>query len=141
MKKNVLCITSIFIMIFSLIGCAKKADYNNVSNYSDETLSSLLTSMNELNYDKFSSYLSTDMKNSYDLSTFQSETTNIIDKIGTFESLTYYDGEEKNGYISLIYDAKYSNSTDTISISITFKKDDKEHKVYQLYFDSTIINN
>lgn len=123
------------------MGCAKKANYNDISNYSDETLTSLLTSMNELNYDKFSSYLSYDMKESYSLSTFQSETTNIVDKIGTFESLSYYDGEERNGYISLIYDAKYSNSPDTVTISITFKKDDENHKVYQLYFDSEITGN
>ncbi|MBD7913129.1 MULTISPECIES: DUF3887 domain-containing protein [Clostridium] len=141
MKKSLLYFITIFTVIFVLTGCVNKVDYNSVSNYSDETLTSALTSMNELDYDKFSSYLSDDLKESYNLATFQSETTNIMNKIGTFESLTYYDGEERNGYISLIYDAKYSNSQDTVSISITFKKDDKEHKIYQLYFDSAIINN
>ncbi|MDS0526051.1 DUF3887 domain-containing protein [Clostridium sp. SHJSY1] len=140
MKKFLLCF--IFIIItFSFIGCTSKVDYNSVNSYSDETLTSVLTAMNQLDYDKFSSYLSSEMQTSYSLSNFQSETTNIMNKIGSFESLSYFYGEERNGYISLIYDVKYSNSENTVPISITFKKDDNEHKIYQLYFDSTIIDN
>lgn len=136
MNKKFLFLTSIFLLFFSLTGCSKTVNYDDVKDYSDPIVNSILTSINNLDYDTFSSYLDEELKKYYSLSTFQSETANIINNEGMFEYANFYAGEDRNNYISLIYDVKFSNKDATTPISITFKKDDTQHKVQQLYFDS-----
>ncbi|MDD6794017.1 MAG: DUF3887 domain-containing protein [Clostridiaceae bacterium] len=135
MKKTVLNILLFLTLIFSLTGCTSSVEYDSVKNYADNITSEVLTSINNLDYDSFSSYLSDEMKASYDLGTFQKETIQIGNDFGSFKSLSFYGGQEKSGYVNLIYDVVYSNCDD-VRISISFKKDDSEHKVYQLYFAS-----
>lgn len=134
MKKlsSILCT---ILISFSLFGCASKLDYSEVNSYSDNITSILLNSINQLDYDTFSSYLSDDMKDSYTLGTFQKEGSEILRELGSFESLSFYAGEKRNGYIYIIYDVSYSHSENPVSISITFKENDDSHKVYALYFD------
>ncbi len=141
MKKNFLLLLCSFILLITLISCAKTVAYDEVQDYSDSIVNSLLLSINNLDYDTFSTFLCDDMKESYTLSTFQKESINIINNAGMFECAKFYAGEDRNGYISLIYDVKFSNKEETTPISITFKKDDSEHKVQQLYFDSDLSNN
>lgn len=138
MKKKFLLLFTVLLLSLILGSCTKTVSYDDVKDYSDSIVNSLLTSINNLDYDTFSSYLSEDMKESYTLSSFQSETSKIINNSGNFESAEFYAGEDRNGYISLIYDVKFSNMENTTPISITFKKNDKEHKVQQLYFDSNL---
>ncbi|MCR4943737.1 MAG: DUF3887 domain-containing protein [Clostridium sp.] len=141
MRKRILFLLTALSMIFIFSGCAKSVQYDAVKDYADPIVNSMLTSINNLDYNAFSSYLSDDMKNSLSLAEFQKETAEILSNAGTFKSATFYAGEDKNGYVSLIYDVSFSNLTDTTPISITFKKDDNEHKVEQFYFDSSLINN
>lgn len=134
MKKISIILCSLLIS-FSLVSCASKLDYSEVNNYSDNITENLLSSINELSYDNFSSYLSDDMKESYTLGIFQKESSEILKNFGAFESLNFYAGEKKNGYINIIYDVSYSNLDKPVSVSITFKENDNSHKVYALYFD------
>ena len=77
MKKTVLNILLFLTLIFSLTGCTSSVEYDSVKNYADNITSEVLTSINNLDYDSFSSYLSDEMKASYDLGTFQKETIQI----------------------------------------------------------------
>jgi len=140
MRKQIFsCI--LILMTFSLFtGCSKEIDYSQVSNYADTVTTSLLTSMNELDYNKFSSNLDDEMKTSYDLALFQKETNEISSSLGTFQSLSFYYGEKHGDYLYLIYNVTYSNSQKDINISIAFKEDDETHKVYEFYFDSSDIS-
>lgn len=138
MKRKFLLLLTNVLLLFILAGCAKAVNYNNVKDYADPIVNSILTSINNLDYNTFSSYLSDDMKESYTLSAFQSETANIINNEGTFESAEFYAGEERGNYIYLIYDVKFSSNDETTPISITFEKNDEEHKVQQFYFDSNL---
>lgn len=135
MNKKLLRIIISITLIFSLAGCTKDIKYADIKDFADNVTSEVLTSINNLDYNTFSSYLSDDMKNSYDLAAFQKETVEIGNNLGSFKSLSFYAGVEKSGYLNLIYDVVYSNNDD-VRISISFKKDDESHKVYQLYFSS-----
>ena len=141
MKKNFLLLFTSFLILTTLVSCAKSVSHDEVKDYSDSIVNSLLISIDNLDYDTFSTFLCDDMNESYTLSTFQKESVNIINNVGMFECAEFYAGEDRNGYISLIYDVKFSNKEETTPISITFKKDDSEHKVQQLYFDSDLSNN
>ena len=135
--KKLKSILFIFLITLTLISCNKSIDHSEVKDYADSITASILYSINNLDYDSFSSYLCDEMKASYELGTFQSETNNILDKLGNFKSLTFVAGEEANGYVSIIYDATYSNVDKPVRISIRFKKDDDTHKVQELYFASS----
>lgn len=138
MKRKLMLYVSIFSVLFILTGCTKSVKYDDVKNYSDDIVNSLLVSINNIDYNTFSSYLSEDMKESYSLSTFQSESANIINNAGVFESATFYAGKYNKEYISLIYDVQFSSMESTTPISITFKKNDDDHKIYQIYLDSDL---
>ncbi|WP_294352910.1 DUF3887 domain-containing protein [uncultured Clostridium sp.] len=133
--KKLSIILSTILILFSLTSCSTKLDYSEVDNYADNITKELLISINNLSYDDFASYLSDDMKESYTLGTFQTESAEILNEFGSFKSLSFYAGEKRNGYIYIIYDVSYSNLENPISISITFKENDDSHKVYELYFD------
>jgi hypothetical protein len=141
MKKKFIFLLTNVLLFLILGGCAKSISYDEVKDYSDSIVNSLLCSINNLDYNTFSSFLSNELNESYTLSVFQKECTNIINKEGTFEYAEFYAGEERNGYISLIYHIKFSNKDETTPISITFKKTDSNHKIQQLYFDSDLLKN
>lgn len=141
MRKKLLFLVSALSLFLMLSGCSKSVNYSDVEDYSDSIVNSMLTSINNLDYDSFSSYLSDDTKSSFSLGDFQTQAAEILNNAGTFESAKFYAGQEKNGNISLIYDVKFSNLDNTSPISITFKKDDKEHKVQEFYFDPSLSDN
>lgn len=137
MKKRIFKLSIISIIIsFSLIGCGKKLDYNEINTYSDEILSSILTSLCNNDYDTFSSYLSDEMISSYGYETFQKESASLITNAGIFKSLKFDTGEKRNGYIFAIYDTEFTDEPEGVRVSILFKEDDPSHKVYELYLDS-----
>ena len=84
MKKKFLLLFTVLLLSLILGSCTKTVSYDDVKDYSDSIVNSLLTSINNLDYDTFSSYLSEDMKESYTLSSFQSETSKIINNSGNF---------------------------------------------------------
>ncbi|HEY5525344.1 MAG TPA: DUF3887 domain-containing protein [Clostridium sp.] len=140
MKKKLFNCLFILIILSLFTGCSKKIEYSQVSTYADNVTTALLTSINELDYNKFSSNLNDEMKDSYDLATFQKETTEISADLGTFQSLSFEYGEKHGDYLNLIYNTRYSNSEKDIRISITFKENDEAHKVCEFYFDSADIS-
>ena len=140
MKKKLFNCLFILIILSLFVGCSKKIEYSQVSTYADTVTTTLLTSINELDYNKFSSNLNDEMKDSYDLATFQKETTEISADLGTFQSLSFEYGEKHGDYLNLIYNTKYSNSEKEIRISITFKENDETHKICEFYFDSADIS-
>lgn len=138
-KKLINCL--FFLIILSLFtGCSKAIEHSQVSSYADTVTTSLLESINELDYNKFSSNLNDEMKDSYDFALFQKETNEILSNLGTFQSLSFDYGEKKGDYLNLIYNTKYSNSEKEIRISITFKENDETHKVCEFYFNSADIS-
>jgi len=139
MRKKFFYSIFIFIIISLFTGCNKEIEYSQVSNYSDNITTKLLTSINEIDYDKFSSNLSDEMNSSYDISTFQKETNEILVNLGSFQSLSFYYGERHGDYLQLIYNVTYSNSEEEIRISVTFKENDEAHKIQEFYFDSASI--
>lgn len=139
MRKKLFYSISILIILSLFAGCTKEIEYSQVSNYADNVTTALLSSMNELDYNKFSSHLSDEMNSSYDLATFQKETNEILANLGSFQSLSFNYGEKHGDYLYIIYNATYSNSEDEIKISITFKENDEAHKIYEFYFDSASI--
>jgi hypothetical protein len=140
MRKKLFNCLFILIILSLFAGCSKEIEYSQVSNYADNVTTSLLTSINELDYNKFSSNLNNEMKDSYDVSLFQKETNEILSNLGTFQSLSFDYGEKNGDYLNLIYNTNYSNSEKEIRISITFKENDETHKVCEFYFDSADIN-
>lgn len=139
MRKKLFYSISILIILSLFAGCSKEIEYSQVSNYADDVTTGLLSSMNELDYNKFSSYLSDEMSSSYDLAAFQTETNEILANLGSFQSLIFDYGEKHGDYLYLIYDTTYSNADQKIRISITFKENDEAHRIYEFYFDSTSI--
>ncbi|PRR80710.1 DUF3887 domain-containing protein [Clostridium vincentii] len=140
MRKKLFNCLFILIILSLFAGCSKEIEYSQVSTYADTVTTSLLTSINELDYDKFSSNLNDEMKDSYDFALFQKETNEISATLGTFQSLSFYYGEKRGDYFYLIYNTNYSNSDKEIRVSITFKENDETHKVCEFYFDSADIN-
>lgn len=135
-KKIILSFSLLFVLFLTLVGCGKKVTSSEISDYADNTLNSVLTALSNNDYDTFSSYLSDEMKESYDLSTFQKESSLLITNVGVFKSSEFDTGEKRNGYISIIYDATFSDEPDGVRVSITFKEGDPAHKIYELYLDS-----
>jgi hypothetical protein len=139
MRKKLFYSIVILITLSLFTGCSKEIEYSQVSNYADNQTIALLTSINELDYNKFSSYLSDEMASSYDLATFQKETNEILVNLGSFQSLSFDYCERRGDYLYLIYDTTYSYSEEKIRISITFKENDEAHKIYEFYIDSASI--
>ena len=70
LKKKLFSISLLLLFIPSIfIGCGKKLDYSEISSYSDEVLSTVLTALSNNDYNTFSEHLSDDMKESYDYGT------------------------------------------------------------------------
>ena len=137
MKKKLFSISLLLLFIPSIfIGCVKKLDYSEISSYSDEVLSTVLTALSNNDYNTFSSNLSDDMKESYDYGTFQTESALLITTVGVFESLEFDYGEKRNGYNFAIYNTKFSDDEEEVRVSVAFKEGDEGHKVYELYLSS-----
>lgn len=137
MKKKLLSIFLLLLFIPSIfIGCSKKLDYSEISSYSDEVLSTVLTALSNNDYDTFSKHLSDDMAESYDYGTFQKESSILINTVGVFKSLEFDDGEKRNDYNFAIYNVKFSDSEENVRVSVTFKENDTSHKIYELYLYS-----
>ncbi|MGG7178811.1 DUF3887 domain-containing protein [Clostridium paraputrificum] len=137
MRGKFLTLASIIIvLLLTITGCSKKIEHNEVSSYSDQILSSILLALTQSNYNEFASYLNDDMKETFDNEVFEKESRTLIDNAGFFESLSFIEGKKNKGYVSLIYYATFTDEPDGVKISITFKEEDPEHKVYQLYLSS-----
>lgn len=134
-KKN-LFLLLLFLSITTLTGCAKKIDYSQISDYSDSALTSIIMSFSQSNYDLFASVVSDDLKESYDYDTFQQESRILLDNLGTLENIEFEAGEIRNGYISAIYNGTFSDEPDNVRISISYKEDDDEHKIYEFFMSS-----
>ena len=137
LKKKLFSISLLLLFIPSIfIGCGKKLDYSEISSYSDEVLSTVLTALSNNDYNTFSEHLSDDMKESYDYGTFQTESALLITTVGVFESLEFDYGEKRNGYNFAIYNTKFSDEEEEVRVSVAFKEGDENHKVYELYLSS-----
>ena len=96
MKKKLFSISLLLLFIPSIfIGCVKKLDYSEISSYSDEVLSTVLTALSNNDYNTFSKH-----------------------------------------YNFAIYNTKFSDEEEEIRVSVAFKEEDENHKVYELYLSS-----
>lgn len=134
---------SIFFVLIILVGlftaCGQKAvkvNNDEVKNYSEPLLESILMAANKDDYSTYSKDFSDKMKEALTETNFKEQNKIIKDKIGEYKSKQFIKAQAKDDYITAIYSAKYSNEPKDVMVTITFKSGDENHKVEGLFMTS-----
>ncbi|MCR6514862.1 MULTISPECIES: hypothetical protein [Clostridium] len=138
--RKIIPILFILLSLFSFVGCTNsKENTDEVLKYSTPIVENVLESVNSLDYDSLKDKLSKEMLEMMkDKESFISLMMPIKGKIGDYEagSLKFVESMKKKDYISMLYEANFSSEKEPVMISVTFKDDDKEHKIQELYINS-----
>ncbi|KYK33280.1 MAG: hypothetical protein AYK19_14130 [Theionarchaea archaeon DG-70-1] len=100
----------------------------------------ILQSMNEGDYVGFTKDFSEGMKEAMTLQKFVDLKGRLESTVGKYISSSPAKAIERGEYVAVYFSAKFRNE-ENIPVEISFKKDDKAHKVYGLWFPPEIPEN
>lgn len=136
--KRVVPLIMITMLIVLLAGCGQKTKINTeeIKSFSEPILENMLVAGNKDDFAAYSKDFGSIMKEKFNEEAFKAANKLIKGKIGDYESKEFVKVQTQGSYVSAIYKAKYSNEPKDVMVSITFNKDDKEHKVEGIYLVS-----
>ena len=129
----------LIVMVGLFTACSQKSVKVNdeeVKNYSEPILESILMAANKDDYSTYSKDFSDKMKEALTETNFKEHNKVIKDKIGEYKSKQFVKVQAKGDYITAIYSAKYSNEPKDVMVTVTFKTGDENHKVEGLFMTS-----
>ncbi len=119
-------------------GCAAKVDVSEVRSYADSMSENLLTAINGKNYEMFSRDFDSAMENAVSKSKFSTLLAQINGKIGAYipNSKEFERAYKSGKFMNVVYKAKFTNETSSVTVRIVFDEVNGKHKISGLWFDS-----
>jgi len=108
---------------------------SEVIGYADPVTDNLMEGFNENNYSKYSRDFSEVMKRSLTATNFDSQREDIISRIGLYLSRRNPKVYERGKFIWAEYYAEFEKET-SVQVRVVFAKEDPDHLVEGLWFDS-----
>jgi hypothetical protein len=140
MRRKFLIILSITALILSMavIGCDSEVDTEIIS-FTDTAMENVLVSLNEENFENYSTDMDDDMLKVVTKDSFATFSTYLKDTIGEYrqDSKEYVESYAQGGYYVVIYDTDYTNETGNVIVKAVISVTDEG--IYQIsgtWFDS-----
>lgn len=116
--KNIF-LTAVISMTVILCACQTAPNLsmpNNIQAISEGMAINMLDGLNQHNYTAFSRDFNEDMKKAMDESAFNQMHTDISEKIGTYQDLTYQKAEIEQGFIVAYFNISYEKAPLTLRL-------------------------
>ena len=139
MKKLCILILAV-ISVFLLVSCAEKLKENQVS-YANNITENMLIGINKDDYQKYTQDANQKFKDVVNENQMKQSNKAISDKIGDYVAGSkVFEGasrtsSNRNKYITVMYNSKFTNETGNVIITVTFDDNDK-HQVAGILFNS-----
>lgn len=138
MKKIIL----IVIILTVFVGvCIGKAEVSKTRSIASAITESMLISLNDDNYIRFSENFDDQMKNNLSETQFKYTSDEIKNKIGTYISKEYIGSELKEGYTVVLFRGKFSREKEEVLIKTILHVDAGKTLVSGFWLDSSSLRN
>jgi hypothetical protein len=114
------------------------ADGRAFADSVDAIVENALDGLSENDFEKHTSDFDDDMKKSIDEVAFPQVYDEIIGKLGLYQSRTFVRVDAQGSFYIVYYSAVFENEPEA-SIRFVFNKDDPDHKISGMWFDSPLL--
>lgn len=104
----------------------------------DPIVENTLTGLSDNNYDQHVRDFSEDLQKQVDPITFPRAHDEIIGALGAYQGRKLVGIEDLNRQVAVIYEAQFENDPQ-VTVRVVFWKNDPEHQIAGLWFDSELL--
>lgn len=130
-------LTTMLISMIVLSGCSEKQpSVDEAKKFADPITENILQAMNDDNYSRFSQDFDEQMKAALNETQYKNTIPAIKAKIGKYLSKEFVSVENKDGYLVVIYKARFSQETGDVIVRSVFSDRNGKKYISGFWLDS-----
>lgn len=133
--KGLIAVLAICTLAIGVCSCGQKINASEIRKYSDDIAENMLATIEKEDYNGHIKDFSDAMKKATTEDAFNKLCSNIKSKVGDYVSKQFMTVQSKDGYVAVIYKAKFTKDSNVI-VRVVFKQNDASHLVQGEYYSS-----
>ena len=137
-KRAILCVfaVSLFVGAGILAACSSNSEHLQEPDYAGPTVESALRSLSDGDYSAYESLLTEASRSLLTEVAFQQVHQLITGKVGTYIDKSFVEVTDEGGYLTVYYEAKFTDETSDVSVKAVFREENGEIKLAGFHLDS-----